>query len=531
MMPMYSTQQSHHYSNNNYDNYSHQHHAQQHGANDDYTDRPKEDPKKVDVLLAEELLKLSCKERNDIQEEVHGVDCLAREETPELLEASLEQMARALEDNRITPFHTKEALRRARVLFPNSYVHTRDFRLRFLRNTLFDPIWAAKKAADYLRIAGDIFGEKALERPILFSDFTAKEKQYIRKGHCQFLPFRDRSGRRILAVVNPTLYTGDSERPLQQMSREERDDSMFFMQAKLLMYMVWTAGYDIETQRRGIVYLCWLDPTHQPKQNFNLSVGIPRLNMTSVFTVRASAVHTCSPDRPFYRFFRNLLIIGSTQANRPKVRFHLGTSIEVRYKLRAFGIPTEHIPVSVTGTIKTGYVKQWMHAREVIEQNYFMNNSNVTIVECPRLDDVLFRHGISFNSNPGNAAVRRLIINTYKEQEIVKIKRRKMVLAIIEDVRKNGGRFLVWNDEGWWNELLDFDDMIMAKVEYIIKDVRRENRISIRQQQQQLKVSSSTSIFCSASTNVQIPSSDEEDGTSDRNCNCSGLMLPAMRRR
>jgi len=210
-----------------------------------------------------------------------------------------------------------------------------------------------------------------------------------------------------------------------------------------------------------------------------------------------------------------------------------GESVELRYLLRSYGMPTEHIPISVTGTLKLGYVKQWMRAREVIEENYASDSNTETIVECPQLDDVLFRQGISLNSNPGNAMVRRLIISTYQKQEIAKVKRRKVVLNIIEEVRKTGGRFLVWNDEGWWNEILmdENEDLLMAKVEYIIKDVRRENRISVRQQQQLLKLNSSTSIFRNpVVSTVPLHSniSDEEDRSSSPSCGQDCLYRSAL---
>ena len=189
----------------------------------DDQDHGNEDPKNLDNKLSKELLQLSFAERNGIQEEIHGVDCLAREETPELIEESLRKLAIALENDNVVPYRVKAAYRKAQQLFPRTtYVNTRKFRLRFLRNTLFDPTRGALKIAEFLRVADDIFGEQALERPIQFSDFTSKEKQYIRKGHCQFLPFRDRSGRRILAIMNATMYTGNSCRPIQQMNREER---------------------------------------------------------------------------------------------------------------------------------------------------------------------------------------------------------------------------------------------------------------------------------------------------------------------
>eukprot|EP00536_Pseudo-nitzschia_multiseries_P018781 jgi/Psemu1/230267/e_gw1.3107.2.1 len=549
---------------------------------------------------------MSFRERVGIQEEIHGVDCLAREETPELLEDSLRRLDIALQqqqcddnyfDSDPSYRNIQSAFRISQIsqsqqqqpqqqqdfecestttttttttfLTPRSYVNTREFRLRFLRCTLFDPKRAAKKIVDFLHVAESIFGEEVLERPIRYNDLNSRERQYLRKGHCQFLPFRDRSGRRILAMVNATLYSGDST---------------LFLQAKALMYMVWTAGCDVDTQRKGIIYLGWFDSAYTPQ--LKLRHFTNRVDMSRIFCVRPGAIHICSPDRPVYRFLKNLVMVQATQPNRPKLIFHLGESVELRYQLKSYGIPTDHIPISVTGTIKVGYIKQWMRTREVIEEiedanadavsycnnnnnninnivtdsdttststnasgtnnnNSYSynnnNNNNNNIVECPKLEDVLFRQGISLNTNPGNGMIRRLVIAAYSDPNVVRVKRRKMVLTILEEVRKTGGRFLMWNEEGWWNELVLCDeensvngaeDLLIAKVEYVIKDVRREQRISVRKKQQQnqnhVKVNSSTSIFCSQDgggtdncllNNYPNTNSDEEENNSNSSNN------------
>lgn len=49
-------------------------------------------PDYVDSLLSEELRQLDFKTRDEIQEEVHGVRSLARQETPELIERSLKKL-------------------------------------------------------------------------------------------------------------------------------------------------------------------------------------------------------------------------------------------------------------------------------------------------------------------------------------------------------------------------------------------------------------------------------------------------------
>ena len=64
-----------------------------------FDDGLKDDPRDVDTLLSNELMRLSISDRNAIQEEIHGVRCLAPEETPELLQSSLCQLALELDRN------------------------------------------------------------------------------------------------------------------------------------------------------------------------------------------------------------------------------------------------------------------------------------------------------------------------------------------------------------------------------------------------------------------------------------------------
>jgi hypothetical protein len=187
--------------------------------------------------------------------------------------------------------------------------------------------------------------------------------------------------------------------------------------------------------------------------------------------------------------------------------------VELLYKLQSYGIPTEHIPISFSGTIKTGYIKQWARAREAQESPMYLELANDfrDIIECPQLNDVLFRQGISLIGNPGNARVRTVIEEMHKEQagsqshKLVKLKRREMVLNIIEQVGKTS-RFLVWNEGGWWNEIPDREHLIL-KIEYLIKEVRK----SKREARQTVNLNSSTSVFYSN----KRPKLDERGGDTD----------------
>ena len=162
------------------------------------------DPLDVENLLSKELLQLSLKDRNYIQEEIHGVRCLAPEETPGLLEESLRQLAIELDSDTI-PVNKKHAYLESQKL-PKTYVNEDGFRLRFLRCELFDVIKAADRIMMYLDLVLDLFGDFALQRAIRLSDFDREELRYFRMGHYQLMPFRDRSGRRILTIFPNKVY-------------------------------------------------------------------------------------------------------------------------------------------------------------------------------------------------------------------------------------------------------------------------------------------------------------------------------------
>jgi hypothetical protein len=157
----------------------------------------KMDPQLVDDLLTHEMDKLSFKDRNDIYEEIHGVASLARDETPELVEQSLVKMS--LEIDRIK--HKYLAYVEATESY-NPYVHGTEIRLRFLRCDLFDVPKAAVRMLKYLDLTQELFGHLALRRPIQLRDLGKLEMEMLRVGDAQPMPFRDRSGRRLVVAMN-----------------------------------------------------------------------------------------------------------------------------------------------------------------------------------------------------------------------------------------------------------------------------------------------------------------------------------------
>jgi hypothetical protein len=156
------------------------------------------DQREINDLLANDLLKLSLQDRNAVNEEIHGVQTIAPQEDPTMIRVALIDMEAFIEE---MPWKTKVAYLRSQELYPNTYINTPEFRLRFLRCDLFDAKKAAIRMVNFLDLLTDLFGDYVLKRPLQISDFSWEEMQVFRRGHFQLLPYRDRSGRRIFAYV------------------------------------------------------------------------------------------------------------------------------------------------------------------------------------------------------------------------------------------------------------------------------------------------------------------------------------------
>lgn len=176
----------------------------------------------VNEMLSQELLKMSLLDRTDIQEEIHGVRCLSIEESPEILQTSLQEFQRNLDA--LPDFKKKTYLQILAVVEesrnqhklaqqqqpllqqlrpPKHYaIDDDDFRLRFLRAELFDSKRAVLRFVNYFEFVHEFWGFGIVsKRQVRLSDFSKEELKFFKKGYFQLLPFRDRSGRRVVVVL------------------------------------------------------------------------------------------------------------------------------------------------------------------------------------------------------------------------------------------------------------------------------------------------------------------------------------------
>lgn len=456
-------------------------------------------PEDVDDLVSKELMRLTLNDRNSIQEEIHGVNCLALEETPEFIQGSLRKLAFELDEG--LPSSETKGYKMSQK-FQSTYVNSIDFRLRFLRCELFDPKKAAKRMTFFLEIVLDLFGTYALERSIRLSDFNKEELKFMRKGRFQWLPFRDRSGRRI-AVIFPgqDLQTNPSR-----------------IKAKVCLYMTWTAGNCIDTQRKGVVVLVWTDKSFE----FQLKPVQNKPKLHQVSTVRICAIHFCTPDTSIYRLRRAVMIMRAPYL-QVKMKVHIGNALELSYILQSYGIPTDMIPITYSGTVKIQAMRQWMRLRTFLEEPIYQDTEEIrSTIECPFPNDIVFRQGTSIPAHSGNITFRNLIASKFVEIESSignrnknisilesesakhsgskkpknskgnnKIGTRIFVKEVLEEMQRTERRVLNWDDKQVCWKILTDETQIYLKVEYLV----REHRNVVKAQENRQWNHSSTSIF------------------------------------
>ncbi|VEU40843.1 unnamed protein product [Pseudo-nitzschia multistriata] len=422
---------------------------------------------KVDDLLSNELLQLSLQDRNAINEEIHGVQNFAPEETPEMLSKALRDMQDEINrtPNKIAYDHSQE--------FPQTYVNSEGFRLRFLRSDLFEVRKAAKRMLSFLDLLLEIFGDFALRRQIQMSDFNREEMQLFRAGRMQLLPFRDRSGRRIFVSVGGFGIK-----------------SSLVTRVKILIYLMLSASEDVETQRKGITSVVWPGtkmPEGDKVNNIKLDRVIFLKRVYDNLPIRTCSLHFCLPDTPFFHMMRTLFVLSMSHYMQ-RMKFHVGENIELQYCVKGYGIPVELIPLTDTGNIKTTYLKQWIKLRrmiEVVKMTGGNNDDSSSIIECPGSNDVIFRSGTSMSCHGGNVRFRCMIESKHEIPSIVsQTTQAELAEQLIEEIESLGGRFLEWDNRGYWREI---DDRlrIHTKVALSIRDFKYKTKARRNQQTNQ----------------------------------------------
>ena len=169
----------------------------------------------------------------------------------------------------------------------------------------------------FLKFTSELLGDFVAERPIQIFDFDTKKEQIaLQNPRLQYLPFRDRSGRRVFVGVGACGFNID-----------------IALRSKIIMYLHWVASEDIETQRKGVVIIEWpFDERHEgtmweksirPSMKNQVRINI-RKDYDSM-TIRVASLHLCYSDTPFFRALSALFVYGLDSHHKSICKTHYGT--------------------------------------------------------------------------------------------------------------------------------------------------------------------------------------------------------------
>ena len=176
----------------------------------------------INKVWANELNNLGSKEREEITNEMHGIQSdrekmmAQTESSPKMIDLTIQSFRLFLEINinepldngdSIAPPVSKDPYRRGLHVLGSRYIISKGFLLKFLRTAHYDFTKSALRYFRYLDLLYIFFGDDGITRKLCLTDLTKHEHAYLRKGQMQLLPRRDRSGRRLYAFSGYDMPT------------------------------------------------------------------------------------------------------------------------------------------------------------------------------------------------------------------------------------------------------------------------------------------------------------------------------------
>mmetsp|Transcript_54196 Transcript_54196/g.131503 ORF Transcript_54196/g.131503 Transcript_54196/m.131503 type:complete len:665 (+) Transcript_54196:211-2205(+) len=277
--------------------------------------------------------------------------------------AKLEEMQRVIDDdspNSALNPENKAAYEMAVRMSP-SYVNDRKFRLMFLRAERMDVVAAAKRFCFFFQIKLELFGPDLLGRERITQDDLCDETlDLIDNGSVQILPLRDVAGRIVHLLFQ------------QAETKEHPGGEIEKCLLQKLFYLTMTAidPDDVEAQEMGRVALVFLH--EKSKASLDPSAAWRATRLVWAYPIRTAASHICCS--PQYEkslwVFVAMLRLSQDPYTKLRNRVHVGSYTENNYSLMAYGIPTSVLPIDLfDGTVSKEYFDIYMKAIREYERS------------------------------------------------------------------------------------------------------------------------------------------------------------------
>ncbi|KAL3907056.1 MAG: hypothetical protein SGILL_009027 [Bacillariaceae sp.] len=447
-------------------------------SNNDGADTPiapnRINAKDVDAMLVKEMNQMSVKDREDAYGEIHGIHASnMSKQDEEKLPQALKQMQCELDRLIQDESSTSEAAAYRQALQQNSrYVVDETLRSKFVRAERYDAAKAAVRMIKWFDMGLNVFGPKALMRPIEWADLSKSAKSIMDEGNGFMLRTRDPVGR----IVNASIAGIGNRHP--------RSDP-----AQVYFFGMQHISDDVDTQILGTVMVKFIhrdSPKREDGHLEKITSSARRIFLCS--PVRMSAFHLCLPDTLLAHALKASLIVAGSFQDRMRIRTHVGSVTECLYALRSFGIPTKYFPSDLKRRARD-YQKdrkratEQLAAKEAIlkqrQQEYEEKGQEgpypffaPDLILRPRHEDCLFGKGMPNMNHHGNVSMRKMLEQRWDRYDKAKYGE-KMDIAweVIFEIKRGQGRFLKEEASGLYTEV--DDESAREKISIAFRDIVR----------------------------------------------------------
>ena len=101
--------------------------------------------------------------------------------------------------------------------------------------------------------------------------------------------------------------------------------TVLFLQFKMLLYLLWAAGDDNETQSKGVVAIIWpvadVAVKHLKRKEL---IRETQKKWIRGLPTRACAFHFCVPDTAFFHTLKTVFTMMLMKRLRSRIKFHVG---------------------------------------------------------------------------------------------------------------------------------------------------------------------------------------------------------------
>lgn len=423
----------------------------------------------TDADLARELNSLTVKERQAIEEDIHGVSSEIHE-TDELVTRAIAEMKDSL---RHMPVSTKRSAWDRAVYLRPSLETDQDHFLLFLRAPQFKPFEAAQLLIKYYEAKQEIWGDDLLIHRITFHDLSPKEQEIATSGLYRLFPapdHRDNAGRGVAFLRFRQWKVAEDTQALNR--------AVNYLQESVLLD-------DNATQRKGLVMVLDFRGKMKSTTFQMLRYIASTFNLREAVSFRLVATHALMDNNrlDIHQQHEEEKIRAVVSKNtRVRSRNWYGSTMEIDYHLRTFGIQVQDCldPSSPTDAMSYQSMTTSIRERQDIEDQCRQSQAPYTNPESPialfpNKHDILMGNRMVATTWPGNVQFKRVISEEAVHYMVLTHRTAKTAFAknVIMLMRtKYQSRFLTRTDTQW--ETMDPAE-VLRKVSQAFRDEARKS--------------------------------------------------------